>query len=163
MSLVQQVLYTLSNYPGGYRIIYDILYDGLPPGKRKKFSERTLSATLSRMKSKGLVSRAKNEWQITPEGRDYLNTGGKAMRVFPYHRIDFLNRPKKLIIIFDIPEKRRKYRDWLRLELISLGFEMIQKSVWFGPELPKEFLAYLDEVGILKYLRFFRAKEEDLI
>ena len=44
------------------------------------------------------------------------------------------------IIAFDIPEKERKKRKWLRGTLACLGFTMIQQSVWFGrSKIPKEF------------------------
>jgi len=68
-----------------------------------------------------------------------------------------------LIIIFDIPEKKKRYREWLRTELVGFGFTLIQKSVWLGPALPKEFVEYLNEVKLLKHVRFFRATENDLI
>lgn len=68
-----------------------------------------------------------------------------------------------MIVVFDIPEKKRRYRDWLRSELVSFDFDLIQKSVWFGPSLPPEFIEYLDKEGLLKYVRFFRAEEKDLI
>ena len=33
MSIVQELLFIVSNYPGGYRMLYDILYDSPPKGK----------------------------------------------------------------------------------------------------------------------------------
>ena len=70
---------------------------------------------------------------------------------------------KTTMVIFDIPEKKRKYRDWLRHELVGFGFELVQKSVWFGPTLPKEFIIYLQKEKILQYIKFFKATEDDLI
>jgi DNA-binding transcriptional regulator PaaX len=165
MSLIQEILYTLSNYPGGYRILYNIIYDSQPPGKYKKKSfENTLRVTLSRMKKNGLLAHKKQEWAITPEGHEFLNSRKAGIKkFFPNRNSVNINQLKRLIIIFDIPEKKRKYRDWLRVGLVSFGFEQIQKSVWFGPFLPKEFIQYLDEIGILKYIRFFKAAEKDLI
>jgi DNA-binding transcriptional regulator PaaX len=81
----------------------------------------------------------------------------------PKRVIDNREKPKRLIVIFDIPEKKKKYREWLRLELVGFGFTLIQKSVWLGPSLPKEFVEYLEEVSILKYIRFFNASEADII
>ncbi len=37
-----------------------------------------------------------------------------------------------IIVVFDIPEKERAKRNWLRAVLKNFGFKMIQKSVWFG-------------------------------
>lgn len=159
MSLVQEILYTFSNYPGGYRLLYDILYE--KKGKDRP-NKTTVQSTLTRLKKRGLLSNEKRVWSITPEGKELLqHKKSQIKRYFPT-KIK-TEQSKTMIIVFDIPEKERNYRDWLRGELMGFGFEMIQRSVWFGPALPKEFITYLDEHKILKYVRFFKAREEDLI
>ncbi len=40
---------------------------------------------------------------------------------------------KWLMVFFDVPESLRKKRDLFRRELIGLGFEQLQKSVWVTP------------------------------
>ena len=71
---------------------------------------------------------------------------------------------RNMIVIFDIPEIRKKQRNWLRGDLMALGFIMLQKSVWLGPSpLPKEFISYLNETNILQYLKFFKVAEEDVV
>lgn len=165
MSIVQEVLYAVSNYPGGYRLLYDILYDSQPPASRKdpaKF-ESTVRTTLSRLKKKGLVENLRGEWSISEEGKEILTSRGPGLKEFlPAEKIS-TKASKRLIVTFDIPEKRRKYRDWLRSELIGFGFESVQKSVWFGPALPKEFIEYLGQVKLLEHIRFFKVSESDLI
>lgn len=167
MSLVQEILYAVSNYPGGYRILYDILYDNQPPSKREiKNFDNILRVTLSKLKKKGLLNNKRGEWLITLEGKEFLNSKKADMKRPFLKKAGYKPKrdaSKQLIVIFDIPEKQRRYRDWLRTELVSLGFELIQKSVWFGPPMPKEFIEYLEEVEILKYLKFFHATKEDLI
>lgn len=65
--------------------------------------------------------------------------------------------PKNLIVIYDIPEKFKKERDWFRRQLIKFGFIMIQKSVWVGPSpLPKNFLDYLKEIEIGDNFKTFK-------
>lgn len=60
------------------------------------------------------------------------------------------------IIVFDIPEKERKKRDWLRCVLHNLGFRMLQKSVWIGmARVPKEFLDDLHKLRIAEYIEIF--------
>ena len=69
-----------------------------------------------------------------------------------------------MIVAFDVPEHERYKRDWLREELLVLGFEPIQKSVWFGPSpLPENFVRELGSRELLSYLKFFRAREEELV
>lgn len=165
MSLVQEILYTLSNYPGGYRVIYDIIYDGQAPGKnKKKSSENILRATLSRMKKDGLLRNKKRGWSITLEGEELLDRKNSDIKkFFPNQETFKQDQEKRLIVIFDIPEKKKRYREWLRSELVGFGFELVQKSVWLGPVLPREFVEYLSEIELLIYIKFFRATEKDLI
>ena len=163
MSIVQKLLFVVSNYPGGYRLIYDIIYSSEKPGNSKRFKNTTRN-TLSRLKRQGLVSNRNGEWKITEEGKEFLHSvRNKEIKRFYYSKFPKLDKKKKLIITFDIPEKKRKYRDWLRIELVGLGFEIIHKSVWFGPTLPKAFVEYLEEIDLLKYMRFFKANSAELI
>ena len=69
-----------------------------------------------------------------------------------------------MIVIYDIPEKMRRERDWLRSELRVLDFKQIQLSAWLGPApLPREFIKTLGDLKIIKYLNFFQVREEDVV
>jgi len=60
------------------------------------------------------------------------------------------------IISFDIPERERRKRDWVRCVLQNLGFKMIQKSVWIGKiEIPKEFIDDLFKLKMDEYVEIF--------
>ena len=50
---------------------------------------------------------------------------------------------KKCVIIFDIPETKKRMRDLFRRCLYELGFEKIQKSVFLGPQKAR---SYVDEL-----------------
>lgn len=68
--------------------------------------------------------------------------------------------PKNLIVMYDIPHKLKKERDWFRRQLIKFDYVMIQRSVWVGPSpLPKEFLEYLKEIKIGDKLKTFKLAE----
>ena len=63
---------------------------------------------------------------------------------------------KLTIVAFDIPEKERNKRDWIREVLKMLGFTMIQKSVWIGKtKVPQEFLDDLLEFRLLDFVEIF--------
>ncbi len=47
------------------------------------------------------------------------------------------------VIIFDVPERRRKTRDRLRLMMQELGFVRLQDSVWVFPYDCEEFISLL--------------------
>lgn len=60
------------------------------------------------------------------------------------------------IVVFDIPEKERRKRDWLRETLSNIGFSMIQKSVWIGKvKIPKEFLNDIFKLKIESCVEIF--------
>jgi hypothetical protein len=65
--------------------------------------------------------------------------------------------PKNLLLIYDIPEGRKKERDWFRRQLKNFDFIMIQKSVWVGPSpLPENFNAYLKRIDLQKEFKTFK-------
>lgn len=65
--------------------------------------------------------------------------------------------PKNLLLIYDVPEGKKKERDWFRRQLKNFDFVMIQRSVWVGPSpLPKNFLDYLNEINLRKDFKTFK-------
>ncbi|MCC6323212.1 hypothetical protein IT400_00285 [Candidatus Nomurabacteria bacterium] len=158
INLIKETLRAVSNYPGGYSTIYEMIYNEKPWDK----SKNSLRTTLSRLKKKGLVSQKGTSWHITNVGKAMLLKGNKHRPYFTKQNLK-TKQVKNTIVAFDIPEKNRKYRDWLRYELISFGFEFVQQSLWFGPSLPKEFIEYLHKEKLLQYIKIFKAKEEDLL
>ncbi len=64
---------------------------------------------------------------------------------------------KNLIVIYDIPEEKKKERDWFRRHLKKFNYVMIQRSVWVGPSpLPKDFLNYVKSIGLKDKLKTFK-------
>ena len=164
MTLTKEILRITARYhPVGYAQLYHYLYEETIYGK--KLNKRSLSTILSRMKKDGLLKDSPSTLSPTQDGKVLLERMGNGIRTFfNQHKIvDNRAKEKRLIVIFDIPEKKKGYREWLRMELVGFGFNLVQKSVWFGPTLPKEFLEYLEEIKLLKHIRFFRATEKDLI
>jgi len=65
--------------------------------------------------------------------------------------------PKNLIVIYDIPEEKKKERDWFRRSLKKFNFIMIQRSVWVGPSpLPNDFLDYVKSIGLKDKFKTFK-------
>ncbi|HUX36175.1 MAG TPA: hypothetical protein VMV71_04055 [Candidatus Paceibacterota bacterium] len=129
----------------------------------RNVSDATMRVTLSRLKRKGYVENKKGMWQITKAGRARI--AKKIYSFFPTHSKRITRQQSKNIIIsFDIPEAHKKKRNWLRIELLRLGFDMLQRSVWLGPApLPEEFIDSLRKLQVLQYIKFFNAKEADII
>ncbi len=110
--------------------------------------------TLSRLNKRDYIKKVSDKWFITPSGIKYLNN----KRIY---NSKFLNRNKKsekdLLLMFDIPEIRRKERQWFRKHLKQFGFVMLQQSVWVGPSpLPKDFSDFLKEIKLHQCIRTFK-------
>ena len=59
------------------------------------------------------------------------------------------------MIVFDVPESKRKHRDYLRKVLKAVGFQEFQKSVWVYPFPVPPFLKQLIfEDDIKPHIRF---------
>lgn len=126
-----------------------------------KARENQLRVTLCRLKKQGLIEDNDHFWQITKSGKKKIF---KPKLIRTHHDYPVVKKSdKKIIISFDIPEIRRRDRNWLRIELFHLGFKILQKSVWLGPSpLPKEFITDLKLIKLLPYLKFFEVKEKDI-
>lgn len=127
-------------------------------GKEKK---QNFYDFLYRLRKDGLVIEPKKGQgcfiKITSKGKEILeDLRLKKASALPSAEYKAENDNLLKIIIFDIPEKERRKRDWLRSALKNLEFNMLQKSVWAGKiKLPQEFLADLNKLNILPYVEIF--------
>lgn len=129
---------------------------GLPPYDRffRRTQKRSVSAILSRLRAEGLVvregSKRQSLWHITSQGRRRLRRMGEdsaSKKFLP--PADNIVR----IVSFDIPEKERVKRNWLRLQLLASDFKPLQKSVWIGKRpLPEELIKRFDDLSITSYV-----------
>ena len=102
----------------------------------KYFRQRKyqLKSSLSRLISAGYMvlvnENGRKRIRLTPKGEKYavLMGEGKLVPKKP-RRWD----QKWRLLIFDIPERRRKTRAQIRTTLVSLGFVRLQDSVWVYP------------------------------
>ena len=96
-------------------------------------NDRAYRASVARLKKKGLVATRKTggrfpELRLTPEGEAALPaycTPEKQWRK-PWNRWWY-------ILMFDVPETQRHYRNTLRAFLKRMRFGCLQKSVWVTP------------------------------
>ena len=97
------------------------------PGRTKQ----TLSSTLGRLTAKGWVKterdrlRKINIYSITEEGQERVTNTLRHLRL-----VEEDWNGHWLFVLFNIPEKSRKYRDILRNRLMGIGFGRAQNSVW---------------------------------
>lgn len=118
-------------------------------------AKHSISTILNRLKRDGLVQctgpKKKAVWNITRQGTSVLKyvplqvVISKMPRILP--KEDGIIR----LVTFDVPEKERKNRAWLRTELLASGFKPLQKSVFISKRpLSTNFIKMVDERGISK-------------
>lgn len=100
---------------------------GLIPRKRQR---ELIRRSVDRMYAQGLLRHKAGNVCLTERGERHL----KKLRV----KVFDLQKPprwdgKWRVLIFDIPERRRKLRDEVRRTLLGNGFVRVQDSVWVYP------------------------------
>jgi len=137
--------------------------------KYQKTQRQKFYNILAYLRRKGLVAKIKNDnkqkhsyWIITAKGKSFWK------KKFKNHlsSYSYKKEPTKslIIVIFDIMEKERKKRDWLRQSLISLEFKQLQKSVWIGRnKLPEELLQDIKNLNIWSSVEIFTIQESGTI
>ena len=115
---------------------------------------------LSNLKKQGFIKKDKKGkrvfWKISPLGEKRCE---RLKAFFHFPKFDYKQEKDSgiNIVVFDIPEKHRSKRDWLRYTLAALGFIMLQKSVWLGKnKLPEEFLKALAELDLIDFVHIFK-------
>jgi len=94
---------------------------------------------------------------FTSDKKEIKRSGEPGKRYYQYKCFNhnFKNTaPKDLIVMYDIPNDKKKERDWFRRSLKRFDYIMVQKSVWVGPSpLPHDFLNYVKSIGLLNKLK----------
>jgi len=116
----------------------------LPSVKRAqlRYQYRTV---LGRLAAQGHIAFEKRE------GKQYarITASGRKALIFEQEKAKLANAKKKRwnerwrVIIFDIPERRRRTRDRLRNIMERTGFVRLQDSVWVFPYDCEDFIALL--------------------
>lgn len=101
--------------------------------KRKKYYPSEIKRTIDRLQTQKLISVNYGEKEARVE---LLEKGRKKVLTYEIEKLK-LNGKKWdgvwRVVIFDIPEKKRAARDFLRSKLKELGFFKLQKSVLVTP------------------------------
>jgi len=127
---------------------------GIIPNRRQK---EYVSSSASKMVKKGLMRFNGKFYELTMAGQERL-------RRWEFNQFKF-ERPKKWdkkwrVIIFDIPDKKRKERDQIRTLFKSAGFYLLQESVWVYPYDCEDIIALLKtDFGVGKNLLYLIVEE----
>jgi len=118
---------------------------------------------LNHLKHEGLVVKKKRVgrslWHITKAGVRKLSLLRERREKNPAlpPRSYIKKKGSDLIVVsFDVPERERRKRDWLREVLASLGLNKLQQSVWVGKAaIPEEFISDLRKSNMMSYVHIF--------
>ncbi|PIS21435.1 hypothetical protein COT51_02810 [candidate division WWE3 bacterium CG08_land_8_20_14_0_20_41_15] len=120
--------------------------------KRKGSAVTTIQRLLLTSNIEKIVENGEVFYKITNQGK---------LKINKKFRLNDINRKwdkKWRILIFDIPEKSRTARNILRHKLSSLGFGLLQKSVWISPyDVVREVSDFLKLHKLDKGVIFFEA------
>lgn len=115
-----------------------------------------LGRFISKMKHDGLIDEVggnKSKFMISKLGRIKLNQLKNSLPS-RYYKKENQNNP--IIVSFDIPERLRRKRNWIREVIKNLGFEMVHQSVWIGKtKIPKAMIEDLEKLKILEFVEIF--------
>jgi len=160
-----------SSYYDSYKKIKRSMMYGSPEFKtnwsEKYLESKKFYSLLNRLKNQGFIKKEKENkktiWSITRKGLEKLKIlkkkNKKILINYPKEKSD-----KLIIVIFDIPEKERHKRNWLRSVLALLDFKFLQQSVWIGKtKIPEEFLNDLRNKKMLDYVHIFKVSKSGTI
>jgi DNA-binding transcriptional regulator PaaX len=131
--------------------------------KRKNYQPARIKNTLKRLSDNELISISQEK-----DGSVIIKILDKGQQKILRYKIDEVNLDKQKwdgfwrIVIFDIPEKQRSARDFLRAKMKEIGFYTLQKSVLITPWDCREvinFIKYYYDVG--EYVELIIAKSID--
>lgn len=125
-------------------------------------NQTNFNQSASRLLKRGLIHKQGSTFRLTEKGEE------KAFFAH-FDAQKFMHKSQKQkwdgywrMIIFDIPEKKRRLREYLRQCLRVVGFKELQRSVWVTPyKIPKFIEELLWEDKIKYYTRFITIKEID--
>ncbi len=117
--------------------------------------KKRLIIFISKMKHDGLIEKSEDDkFTISSKGRDKLIKLKNNLPTRYYN--EKTDQNGSIIISFDIPERLRRKRNWLREVIKNLGFKMVHQSVWVGNvKVPVDFIKDLENLKILEFVEIF--------
>ena len=134
------------------------IFDLVKP--RDKYERQRIKRSFYGLQKKKLVriysKNGKEVMELTEDGKK---------KVFEYKIDDMkLKKPKRWdkkwrIVMFDIPEKRKRARDTLNFKLKDLGFQPLQKSTFISPYPCKDEIDFIVNYYLIqKYVVYLETK-----
>lgn len=124
---------------------YKNMYGFIPVRYKKHNFFQVVSRTLRTGDIEKIVKDGKAYLRLTSAGES------KTKRDFPITNLTKNWNKRWVLVIFDISEKSKSVRERLRSKLKSLGFGMLQKSIWISPlPIGKDMKEIIESIGLSK-------------
>lgn len=124
---------------------YKNMYGFIPERYKKHNFFQVVSRTLRTGDIEKVVKDGKIYLRLTSSGKN------KVKRDFPIANLTKKWNKHWAIVIFDIEEKSKAVRERLRNKLKSLGFGMLQKSIWISPlSIGSDMREVIQSIGLSK-------------
>ena len=119
-------------------------------------SDRAARSTLSRMKQRGWFETVKegrrSRYQLTERGAAIVKEGDKRIFEEPFTDWDGVWH----LVVYSLPEEKRKLRNELRKKLIWFGFGNLAPGTWVSShDRQAELEPILSDLGIRSYVNLF--------
>ncbi len=112
--------------------------------------EITIRQTLSRMEKHGFIKKENGKYVLTSVGDNIAKYILKRNQLFE-KKWD----KKYRVVVFDIPEKKKQFRNWLRNELYVLKYKKLQESVFVGKfPLPRDLIKEINHKKLSKNIDY---------
>jgi DNA-binding transcriptional regulator PaaX len=151
-SLGYYLLLALEKSVDGFVRIEDFTYNShiYARGYERNLKKSSLAKTIKRLKEKGLIDFVDDQKLALK-----LTDSGKEQAILASLKdTGQIWDGKWRIVFFDIPEKRRKSRDILRMRLKQWGFEPWQKSIWASKKnCIRPLGVFIKSVGIQEWVK----------
>ncbi|MFQ5943143.1 MAG: PaaX family transcriptional regulator C-terminal domain-containing protein [Anaerolineales bacterium] len=133
-------------------------------------TERAARSTLSRMSQKGWLASTRvgrySHYALTPRGHRIVEEGG--VRIFEPRRMSWDELWH--MVVYSIPEQKRRLRGRLRQRLGWLGFGYLAPGTWISPnDRAVDVRTDLEDLGATEYAQYFSgmklhfASQEDIV
>ncbi len=152
-TLADEILYTINSHESYGE--FAKRFWGVPHHK-KNFSKAQVYQAVHRMKKRGWLEEKKIQdrvyYRLTSEGK--MRQKLLKLRISMKQKANY-----STVVIFDVPESKSAFRQFLRRLLLQNGFIALQKSAFVtGNILTEEFFDILRLMKLLEYMTFIRGK-----
>ena len=143
-----------NSYPG-----FELMKEMFGVNYKPNFKKETIRRNLNRLINQGLIAKDPKQkiYYLTEKGEEIVTYIKNRYLILKQHWDGKLR-----IVIFDIPEKKKYWREIIRQELLLLQFQQLQKSVYIGKHpIPESFLKEIEDNALGGYIFFFTIDKID--